>query len=161
MDWHEKSEWEPVMKNVARIMEIHGGLEALRSKAIRIEPPCSGLMRLCIEHVGTGPRGMPLVSVAHYFEQNGDLMADPDVVFDVNPDEDGPLSWKSGEWGPVSLAQHSTGAYQEAVILRGRKVMVTPRLVASLKSFARMWNRNLKAQGYVATFERQRRAEAQ
>ena len=47
------------MKNVARIIEMHGGLEALRAKPIRIEPPCSGLMRLCIEHVGTGPRGMP------------------------------------------------------------------------------------------------------
>ena len=146
------------MKNVARIIEIHGGLAALRSKAIRIEPPCPGFMRLCIEHVGTGPRDMPLISVAHYFEQDGDLMADPDLVFEVNPDEDGPLSWKAGEWGPVSFTQHLTGTYQEAVLLRDGKVMVAPRLVASLKSFARMWDRNVKAQGYVAAFERQRRS---
>ncbi len=146
------------MRNLARIIELHGGLVALESKPIRIEPPCSGLMRMCIEHVGNGLRGMTLVSIAHYFEQNGDLMADPDLVFEVNPDEDGPLSWKTGEWGPVSFTQHSTGTYQEAVILREGKVMIAPRLVASLKSFARMWDRNLKAQGYVAAFERQRRA---
>jgi hypothetical protein len=146
------------MKSVARIIEIHGGLEALRSKAIRIEPPCSGLMRLCVEHVGMGPRGMPLVSVAHYFEQNGDLMADPDVVFEVNPDEDGPLSWKTGEWGPVSFTQHSTGTYQEAVVIQHCKVMIAPRLVASLKSFARTWDRNLRAQGFVAAFQKQQKS---
>jgi hypothetical protein len=148
------------MKNVAKIIEIHGGLEALKAKSIRIEPPSSGFMRLCIEFVGTGPRGLPLVSVAHYFEQEGDLMADPDLVFEVNPDDDGPLSWKTGEWGPVSFTHHSTGTYQEAVFVQDGKVMVAPRLVASLKSFARTWDRNLKVQGYVAAFERQRRAEA-
>jgi hypothetical protein len=147
-----------VMKYVARIIQMHGGLEALRSKSIRIEHPCSGFMRLCIEHVGTGPRGMPLISVAHYFLQNGDLMADPDLVFEVNPDEDGPLSWKTGEWGPVSFTQHSTGTYQEAVVIQDGKVMVAPRLITSLKSFARTWDRNLKVQGYIEAFERQRKS---
>src|SRR4051812_35644263 len=146
------------MKNVARIIELHGGLEALRSKSIRIAPPCSGLMRLCVEHVGAGPRGMPLVSVAHYFEQNGDLMADPDLVFEVETSEDGPLSWKAGAWGPVSFTQHSTGTYQEAVLVRDGKVMVAPRLIASLKSFARIWDRDIRGQGYVAAYERQRRS---
>jgi hypothetical protein len=142
------------MKNVARIVELNGGLGTLGSKPIRIEPPCSGLMRLCIEHVGTGPRGMPLVSVAHYFEQEGDLMADSDLVFEVNPDEESPLSWKAGEWGPVSFTQHSTGTYQEVVVVQDGKVIVAPKLIASLKSFARMWDRNIQAQGYVAAFER-------
>jgi hypothetical protein len=146
------------MKNVARIIELHGGLVALESKPIRIESPSSGFMRLCIEHVGTGPRGMPLISVAHYFEQNGDLMADPDLVFEVNPDENGPLSWKTGEWGPVSFTQHSTGTYQEAVVVQDGKVMVAPKLISSLKSFARTWDRNIKAQGYVEAFERQRKS---
>jgi hypothetical protein len=147
------------MKNVALIIEKLGGLDVLILKPIRIEPPSPGFMRLCIEYVGTGPRGMPLVSVAHYYEQNGDLMADPDLVFEVNPAEDGPLSWKTGEWGPVSFTQHSTGTYQEAVVVHDGKVMVAPKLIASLKSFARMWDRNIKAQGYVAAFERQRLAK--
>ena len=76
----------------------------------------------------------------------------------MNSDEDGPLSWKTGEWGPVSFTQHSTGTYQEAVVIQNGKVMIAPRLIASLKSFARMWDRNLKAQGYVAAFERQRKS---
>jgi hypothetical protein len=159
MDRHQKSTGKPVMKNVAKIIELHGGLGALKSKPVRVEPPSSGFMRLCIEFVGTGPRGMPLVSVAHYSEQQGDLMADPDLVFELGADEDGPLSWKTGEWGPVSFTQHSTGTYQEAVFVQDGKVMVAPRLVASLRSFARMWDRNIKSQGYVVAYERQRRAE--
>ena len=43
-------------------------------------------MRLVIEHVGTGPRGMPAVSVAHFHEQEGDLMRDPDMIFEVGPE---------------------------------------------------------------------------
>lgn len=146
------------MKNVAGIIELHGGLEELRSRPIRVEPPCSGLMRLCVERVGIGPRAMPQVSVAHYFIQNGDLMADPDLVFEVDPDEDGPLSWKTGVWGPVQFTQHATGTYQEAVFVRDGKVMMSARLVDSLKSFTRMWDRDIRSQGYVAAFDRKRRS---
>jgi hypothetical protein len=70
------------MKSVAEIIEIHGGLAALRARAIRIEPPSPGLLRLCVELVGRGPNGAPLVSVAHYYEQNGDLVADPEMTFE-------------------------------------------------------------------------------
>ena len=69
------------MKNVQKIIDIRGGLAALKQRPIRLEVP--GFMRLVIEHVGTGPRGGQLVSVAHYGEQNGDLMRDPEIVFEV------------------------------------------------------------------------------
>ena len=83
------------MKNAAQIIALHGGLDALRAAPIRIDPPCAGLMRLCIELVGTGPNGRPLVSVAHYYEQQGDLIADPEMTFEVIGD-DGPMGWRSG-----------------------------------------------------------------
>ena len=34
-------------------------------------------MRLVIEDIGLGPNHLPAISVAHYFEQNGDLCQDP------------------------------------------------------------------------------------
>ena len=147
-----------VMRNVARIIEMNGGLGSLGPRPVRVGPPCPGLMRLCVEHVGSGPRGLPLVSVAHYFGQNGDLMADPNLVFEVTPDEGGPHSRDTGEWEPVSFTQHATGTYQEAVSLRGGEAKVDARLVDSLKSFARVWDRNIGSQGYVAAFARQRRS---
>ena len=40
-------------------------------------------MRLAIEPIGSGPRGGELVSVAHYDDQAGDLMRDPEIDFKV------------------------------------------------------------------------------
>ena len=39
----------------------------------------SSFMAACVEIISRTGLG-PLVSVCHYFEQNGDLMRDPDVV---------------------------------------------------------------------------------
>jgi hypothetical protein len=134
------------MKTVAKLIEQFGGLEALHQRAIRLENP--PYMRLVIEHTGEGPRGMSAISVAHYFEQNGDLMRDPEMVFEVN--EDGPLSWKTGNWEPVSFQQDNVGAYQEAVFMNAQgQVMVRPNLVLDLKAFARQGGRNITQQGFL------------
>ena len=63
------------MKTVQGIIEAHGGIEGLKRQYLRIERP--GYMRLVIEYIGTGPRKLPLISVAHYGEQNGDAMRGP------------------------------------------------------------------------------------
>ena len=87
------------MKTVARIIDLNGGLAALADHPIRIDPPCDGLMRLCIERVGTvagtdGAPDIPIVSLAHYHEMNGDLVADPDMTFAVVADPaGGPVRW--------------------------------------------------------------------
>src|SRR5205809_5523562 len=123
------------MRNVARIIALHGDLDALRRRPIRINPPCDGLMRLCIEHVGTGPRGLPLLSVAHYYEANGDLVADPEMTFEVAPD-DGPAGWRSGAWSPVTFAMPGMGIYRPAVFVRDGRVFVDWPEQADQRSFA-------------------------
>lgn len=126
------------MKNVQKIIDVRGGLEAIEQHPIRLEVP--GFMRLVIEHVGTGPRGGELVSVAHYGEQNGDLMRDPEIVFEV----------AAGQWHPVSIQQDYLGSYREAVFVgEDGKVHVRPAEVRDIMSFARIWDRNIKAQGFV------------
>ena len=49
------------MKNVQRIIDERGGLTDLMVHPIRIEN--QPYMRLVIEYIGTGPRGLPCVSV--------------------------------------------------------------------------------------------------
>src|SRR5262245_59889185 len=138
------------MQNVKAIIDLFGGLPGFRH--VRLEAP--GFMPLVIEAIGTGPRGLPAVSVAHYWTQNGDLMRDPEMVFEVGP---------GGDFLPVSYQQDGLpfAAYREAVFQdETGKVMVRPRLAKELASFARQWDRNLKAQGFVdaAREEAQRRA---
>jgi hypothetical protein len=143
------------MKNVAKIIKTCGGLQVLTGspvgtgKALRIES--EGFMTLHIECIGLSPRedGMVLVSVAHYGEQNGDAMRDPDMVFDVNTSDDPAIGWESGEWRPVSFRNDYVGLFQEAMVVEDGRVMVWPKLMKELKSFAGTWNRNIKEQGFV------------
>lgn len=138
------------MKTVARMIEAFGGLQWLREPGnyIRLENP--PFMRLVIEHIGDGPRGLPAIAVAHYYEQNGDAMRDPEIVFEVNPDDDGARSWKQGDWAPISYRQDNLDVYQDAVFIGDNdQVTVRPKLVQHLKDFARQWDRNIAEQGFL------------
>jgi hypothetical protein len=77
-------------------------------------------------------------SVAHYFTQNGDKVADPDLVV-----------WRAstGDFVPVSL-QQCTGHYTVAVKLDAddQPSAFYPRASRELASFANMMIRNVKAQ---------------
>src|ERR1039457_3114625 len=48
--------------------------------SLKIENP--PYMALVIEAIEPGPLGLPGLSVAHYGEQNGDLMRDPEMCFE-------------------------------------------------------------------------------
>jgi len=58
-------------------------------------------MGLVVEYIGQGPPA----PAGH--RRGGDAMRDPVMDFEVNPDEDGLVSWKHGEWYPVSFRQDS------------------------------------------------------
>ena len=125
------------MQNVKAIIDLFGGLAGFRH--IRLE--AEGFMPLVIEAIGPGPRGLPMVSVAHYYTQNGDAMRNPEMTFEVAA---------GGGFLPVSFQQDNLGIYQEAVLQdEAGKVLVRPRLVKQLASFARQWDRNLKEHGFV------------
>src|SRR5258708_13550520 len=68
------------MKTVFKIIEEAGGL--IRAECISVEN--EPWMRLVIEVLpDRGPDGHVVVSVAHYGEQNGDAMRDPEMLFEV------------------------------------------------------------------------------
>ncbi|CAG0942211.1 hypothetical protein ANRL1_00854 [Anaerolineae bacterium] len=131
------------MDNVWKIIQFCGGLDALKVCYIRLENP--GYMPLVIEHIGSGPRDLPMISVAHYYKQNGDPMRDPEMTFEVNDQSGARVPY----FLPVMYQQDGVSLYQEAVYRDGDKIMVRPRLVKDLGSFARMWDRNIGEQGFV------------
>ncbi len=132
------------MRNVQKIIDAQGGMAALKATYIRLEVP--GFMPLVVEYVGRGPRGGDLVSVCHYGRQNGDPMRDPEIVFEI----------VDGQWQPVSIQQDYVGSFREAVSLDDAgKILVNPFLVRDIAAFARIWDRNLKLQSFVAAAEAQ------
>lgn len=127
------------MKNVQGIIDLFGGLEKLKDNPISLRVP--GFMPLSIEIVGKGPRGGPLLSIMHTYEQGSDLLRDPDLVVELIP----PVNW----WLPISFRQDNLGIFQEAVVLDGDRLITHSRLVDSLKAFMAEWDRNIGVQGFV------------
>lgn len=103
-------------------------------------------MPLCIEVIDQS-----LVSVAHYYEQNGDLVPDPDMVFYTG------YGLENG-WVPVSI-QQNMGTYTVATELEnGQVASFYPRRQADLASFANMWARNIKAQRFLEAVAKEKAA---
>ena len=98
----------------------------------------SSFMAVTIELVGQNELGK-LFSVAHYAEQNGDLMRDPEVVFILGADE---------EFYPVMVQQDFIGKYQDVLEYdeTGKIKGWYPRLQADLAAFANFWLKNIKYQ---------------
>ena len=136
------------MRTIARIVNHRGGIEPLRLTPIRLA--VEGFMPLVIEYVGRGPRGQSLISVAHYFQHAGDLIADPDLEVEVTPGPGGTLPEDVRAWEPVAI-QHSTGQYTRACWVDDEGgVRLNLREIADIRSFMRFWSRNLEEQGFLA-----------
>ena len=73
--------------------------------------------------------------------QNGDVMHDPEIVFEFHAIGAEPISFRNDYVG----AHDEVYAYDDA----GRRTGVYARRRAGLVSFARVWFRNIRAQGFL------------
>lgn len=80
--------------------------------------------------------GHVMVSVAHYYESNGDLVPDPDVVFIRRAD---------GSFAPISF-QNSLVCNQPVRWLEGGVIEVDAREQASIAGFANTFLKNISEQ---------------
>lgn len=99
-------------------------------------------MPVVIEKVGSitlGTRDCELLSVAHYGEQNGDLMRDPEIVFIRDLD---------GSYYPESITQDYIGRHQSVVSCddQGCAVRFNPRAQRNIAEFTGMWMENIRHQ---------------
>jgi hypothetical protein len=138
------------MQHIQQMIDQHGGFEAVRTRYLRLENP--PFMRLVIEVIGGPyPNGAYEISIAHYSEQNGDAMRDPEITFLVVPAEQGTT------WTPLTFENSYLGCYQvvSSVSSAGLIEPREPAIMRDLRDFATQWDRNLKQQGFMAVFERQ------
>ena len=89
----------------------------------QIEVSQDGFMDLTIEKVGHDR-----VSVAHYYTQRGDLMSDPEIVFQIEDD---------GTWLPIRYTQQPNIHDFD------------PDGIAHTQPFIDQWSSNLRAQGFI------------
>jgi hypothetical protein len=135
------------MRTVALILEAASPLEP--GFHIKIDNP--PYMALVIEDIQQpGPNGLASISVAHYGEQNGDLMGDPEMTFEISRTGDALLLT------PYYWRNDYIGVEEYSAIEKHGRWFVIPELRERHVAFARTWDRNLRAQGFFEAFLRQR-----
>lgn len=96
-----------------------------------------GYMPLSVESLGYIAHGGHVYSMTHYGEQNGDLMADPDMMIAVN--------FERGTVEPLTYQNDYLGKYEEVYLDDGR---YSPSLRTDLDAFLWFWIKNIHAQGF-------------
>ena len=110
-----------------------------------------GYMPLSVEAIGQSAEGNRLIAISHTGEQNGDLMRDPEMVFEIHA---------HGMAEPLSFRNDYMGTMQEVYRYddSGKKTHVNASLKQDLRAFARTWFKNLKDQGFLSADNRERLA---
>lgn len=139
------------MQTILNVLRLAGRLTPGFCLSIENEP----YMRLVIEDIQVpGPNGYPTLSVAHYGEQNGDAMRDPEMLFE--------LAGTSGQIRlvPYYFRNDYVGVEQYSRLNQDGVALFRPGLLREHQRFARLWDRNLRAQGFVEAFQRTKAAVA-
>lgn len=120
-----------LQENYQKLSKIAEGILTDRYRYLKLQAP--GFMDLVIERIGDNR-----ISLSHYYEQNGDLMADPDIEVIVDRD--------NGTIRGATFQQDNMGIYHSAY--QGDK-LVDDYLAKELNEFLNQWLNNIKAQGHI------------
>ena len=102
----------------------------------------SGYLPLVIEWLYYNDyKGRPVFSIAHYGEQNGDLMRDPEMTVAIDFDAGAvePLTWRNDYIGHLDEVYKRNAAGQ---------LLYSQRIRKSLDEFLWQWLKNIKYQGF-------------
>ena len=133
------------MDTVLRILKAAGGWHHGLHLRIENEP----YMALVIEATDeSGPCGLPAISIFHYGEQNGDAMRDLEMLFEL------------GLTGGAHLdafyyRNDYAGIEQWSRFIRDSHYCYHSQLHEQHEHFAKLWDKNLREQGFADAFERQ------
>ena len=88
----------------------------------------------CINKIRVGN----LISIAHYYEQNSDLMADPEMIF---------IKAVDGNYYPIYIKMAGTNYERYSVNIEDGEIKTyNPRQQKDDATFANTWMRNIKQQ---------------
>lgn len=119
-----------IMQKILSVMESNG------TTYQKFDNSDGVFMPLSVEIIGETSMGRE-VSLAHYYEQNGDLMADPEMIF----------LEKNGEFYPAYYKQDGLGLEKYSIKYDREKMIGYNRaLQKDQTQFANMWLKNIKYQ---------------
>jgi hypothetical protein len=130
------------MKTILNILKKAGGWRT--GLYIKIEN--SPYLPLVIEAMDElGPFGLPAVSVCQYGEQNGDIMRDPEMRFELGFAGGAhliPYLWRNDFVAVEQVSRAIIRSYYVALL----------ELQSQHERFSETWDKNLRLQGYEEAF---------
>ena len=101
-----------------------------------------------INEVSSGLIRGKIFSLAHYFVQNGDLMADPEITYLQIFTGTNALGEPVHNYLPMTYTNHSIGKFQEVVPIEedGTIIRLNKNGVRDLSKFTNTWMNNIKFQ---------------
>ncbi len=115
----------------------------------------SSFMAVCVDVIGRPVGQSRIIAVSHYFKQNGDMCADPDMTFLVGqPSEAAPIAVY-----PLTFEQALPPVYQVAARFEGGSLIHKPALQADITRFANSWMSNIAQQQDLAAYVKGARNE--
>ena len=132
------------MQTLLRILERAGGYRPTLYLKIENLP----YMALVIEAVPEpGPLNLPAISVAHYGEQNGDLMRDPEMCFELSKPPLCDLALSA-----YYYRNDYMGVEQFSRLRDDGNYIFVPDRYEEHQKFAELWDRNLRDQHFLEAF---------
>lgn len=112
---------------------------------LKLDRGGSAIMALSIEklvpEVDFAGNNATIYSLSHYFEQNGDLVPDPDMTFAVIDQKK-----VSKNLLIIPLTFQNSIYYTEAIFLKADSWQIHPKQQADLADFANNWLKNIQWQ---------------
>jgi hypothetical protein len=138
------------MQIILHILKMAGGWNPGLNLRIENLP----YMALVIEALDeSGPMGLPAISVCHYGEQNGDLMRDPEMCFELGLAGGAHLD-------PFYYRNDYVAVEQWSRFIRDGNYCYHTQLHAEHEHFAKLWDKNLRQQGFAEAFAQQQTPRA-
>jgi hypothetical protein len=119
--------------NYERLNNLTKGIDQFVSKDNELKLQSSGFMDLIVEC-----NSKNLISLTHYYKQNGDLCPDPDMLIEIYPDR---------QMCEV-ISYQDTYGYKQVYPDYPSKNSYYPIHKKDLNNFLRFWLNNLKKQGF-------------
>jgi len=130
-----------INQRAKKVMDVLTGYIDGANDHKKIDNTKGTFMPVYVEHVNNCKLGQ-IFSIAHYYEQNGDLMRDPDMEF---------IKGGDGEYYPISFWQDAPIIRDEPVTWKdGEMVGYNEKRQAALVTFANTWMKNIKVQQRLA-----------
>ena len=127
--------YQTIFNELTKIINIETlkRLEHLKFKS-------SGFMDLNFDFLRVDNQNRYVIAISHYYKQNGDMIADPDMELRIDNSWDTPTC--------EALTFQDRNGYQEVYPIINNEEMIYPKLKKSLNSFLLQWIKNIQKQNY-------------